>query len=190
MADGIAYMGNHTFAIADKYNDRIQIVRLLLPGESVSNPYWWLLLLLIPLLLALLKRKKFIMSDDFAELIVENQKLRLLAKVEKRVYVSQEIFDRFKDVEETGLRFSDIATARPIGEKSYLKFVGDLNVDRKTATTVLLARKNLLEKAMLYKIVVALEDKKAKEIIENDSKRTSIINYAEFIQTYELSENE
>jgi hypothetical protein len=68
--------------------------------------------------------------------------------------------------------------------------VSDLNVDRKTATTVLLARKSFLEKATLYKFVVALEDKKAKEIIERDSKRTSMIDYAEFIQTYELSDDE
>jgi sugar lactone lactonase YvrE len=187
MADGIAYMGNHTFAVADKYNDRIQILRLMLPGESASNPYWWLLLLLIPLLLALLKRKKFIASDDFAELIVENQKLRLLAKVEKRVYVSQEIFERFKDIEESGLRFSNIAVARPIDENDCLKLMGDLNIDKRTATTLLLARKSFLEKASLFKFVVALEDKKAKEIIENDSKRTSTIDYAEFIQTYEIS---
>jgi DNA-binding beta-propeller fold protein YncE len=190
MADGIAYMGNHTFAIADKYNDRIQIVRLMLPGEAADlNNYWWLLLLLLPLLLALLKRKKFIATDDFAELIVENQKLRLLAKVAKRIYVSPTTFERFNDYEEDGLVFADIAIARKPAKKDLSKLMQELDIEEKTASVLVLARKNFFEKVTLYRFKVALEDPKARELIETDFKRTRTISYNEFIETYESTDD-
>jgi DNA-binding beta-propeller fold protein YncE len=191
MADGIAFMGNHTFAVADKYNDRIQIVRLMLPEEAGNlNNYWWLLLLLIPLLLALLKRKKFIVNDDFAELVIENQKLRLLAKVAKHIYVAPKVFERFKDYEEEGLLFSDIAAIRPYTKKEFLELMRELDVEEKTAVALLLARKSLFENITLYRFIVALEDPKARELIEVEYKRTRIINYNDFIQTHDTTNEE
>lgn len=62
---GIAYLGNETFAVADKFNDRVQILRIPSPvarTSGVGNRYYLPLAALIVLALALLStisRRRF-----------------------------------------------------------------------------------------------------------------------------------
>jgi hypothetical protein len=189
MPDGIAYLGNRMFAIADKFNDRVQVVRLTIPGEEspFDNFPWWILLL-IPLLMLLLRRKKFIANEDFMELVVQDQKLRLLTQVAKRIHVSQEAFDRFSEYEEDALKFADIASVRPYSKEEIQELMEKHDVEEKTATFLALSRKKFTEKLMLNRFTLAFEDEKVKELLEENPKKKppKMINYKEFIEKYDV----
>jgi len=192
MPDGIAYMGNKVFAIADKFNDRVQVVRLTIPGEEgpFDNFPWWLLLL-IPLLMALLRRKKFIANEDFMELVVQDQKLRLLTQVAKRVHVSQQVFDRFADYEEDALKFADIAIVRQYKQEEIQELVEKHDVTENMAAFLALAKKKLAEKILLGRLTLAFEDEKVREVLEGNGKKPpKMINYQEFLDKYEVEEEE
>ncbi|MHB8841819.1 MAG: 6-bladed beta-propeller [Candidatus Aquicultor sp.] len=192
MPDGIAYMGNKTFAIADKFNDRVQVVRLTIPGEEspFDNFPWWLLLL-IPLLMALLRRKKFIANEDFLELVVQDQKLRLLTQVAKRVHVSQQAFERFAEYEEDTLKFSDIAIVRQYSKEEIQELVEKNDITEGTAAFLALAKKKLAERILLNRLTLAFEDEKVREVLEGNGKKPpKMINYQEFLDKYEVEEEE
>jgi len=192
MPDGIAYMGNKTFAVADKFNDRVQVVRLTIPGEEglFDNFPWWLLLL-IPLLMALLRRKKFVANEDFMELVIDDQKLRLLTQVAKKIHVSQEVFDRFADYEEDTLKFADVATVRPFKEEELQKLMEEHGVEEGTAKYLAMAKKRRFEAMKLDRFTLAFEDSKIKEILEGNGKKPpKMINYEEFLEKYDVQEEE
>jgi len=192
MPDGITYLGDRTFAVADTFNDRIQIVRLTLPGDA--GPFegfpWWLLLL-IPLLMALLRRKRFIANEDFVELVVADQKLRLLTQVAKRIQVSQEVFDRFADYEEDTLKFVDVASVRPYSKEEINALMEKHSIEENTASFLVLAKKRLPEKLTLSRFTLAFEDAKVREVLEKESKKPpKMMNFKEFIENYDVQEEE
>lgn len=82
---GIAYLGNERFAIADKWNNRVQILRLNLASKGVPGarkslaerlweflepwcPYIFLLLLILAILINLFRRRK---QEDFSDTRIE-----------------------------------------------------------------------------------------------------------------------
>ena len=82
---GIAYLGNERFAIADKWNNRVQILRLDLASKGVLGarkplsarlwefiepwcPYLFLLLLILAILINLLRRRG---REDFSDTRIE-----------------------------------------------------------------------------------------------------------------------
>lgn len=200
MPDGIAFLGDRTFAIADKFNDRVQVVRLTIPGEAspFDNFPWWLLLL-IPLLMSLLRRKKFIANEDFMELVVSDQKLRLLTQVAKRIHVSQEVFDKFSDYEEDTLKFVDVASVRPYKQEELKELMEKHNLEEKTAAFLALSKRRLPEKLAMNRFTLAFEDEKVKELLQGDPKNGTnngkkkypkLMNYQEFIEKYDNPEPE
>ncbi len=192
MPDGIAYLGNQTFAVADKFNDRVQVLRLTLPGEAgpFENFPWWLLLL-IPLIITLLRRKKFIVNDDFVEMVISEQKLRLLTQVAKHVQVSQEAFDKFMGYEEGALKFIDIASVRPYSKEGIQKLMKEHNIEEGTAAFLALSRKKFFEKLKFDKFTLAFEDNKIREFLEGNGKKLpKILNYREFIDKYDIQGEE
>jgi len=101
----IAYLGDNLFAVTDTYNDRVQILRIVLPQED--NPvarYPWLLwlipLVLLPLLLLFFGRKRWYVTAGTMELAESENKLRLLAAVCRKIHVTQDVYDRYKDAVE------------------------------------------------------------------------------------------
>ncbi len=115
----IAYLGGDTFAITDTYNDRVQIVRLLIPGEdNVVRRYPWLWYLIPAALLALLPfflgRKRWFASRAALERAQEDGHLRLIAGVAGRIHVLPETYELFRDVEEEGVSIGEyLAAAGP-----------------------------------------------------------------------------
>jgi len=69
---GIAYLGGGTFAVADKWNDRVQVVKLLMPatpGKVVEQaqpvlPYVVLMLLLLLLAFLAWRRRRVLRSEQ------------------------------------------------------------------------------------------------------------------------------
>lgn len=112
---GIAHLGGDRFAITDTYNDRVQIVRLLLPEDNtfVNRNLWvrWLPLLLLLPLLSLFGRRRAFATGETLELAAERANARLLAAVYRRLYVLPDVYERFADVEEAGIRLGDYLVA-------------------------------------------------------------------------------
>ncbi|MBS3908460.1 MAG: hypothetical protein KGZ93_02305 [Actinobacteria bacterium] len=192
MPDGITYLGDRKFAIADKFNDRVQVVRLTLPGEG--GPFeqfpWWMLLL-IPLLMMLLGRKKFIANEDFMELVVSDRKLRLLTQVAKRVQVSQEVFDRFAEHVEEDLKFADVVAVRKFKPEEMQKLMEEHSIDEKTASFLAMAKKRFPEKLVLNRLTLAFEDAKVREVLTGNGKKPpKMLTFEEFVEKYSVPEEE
>jgi len=118
---GIVHLGGDTFAITDTYNDRVQIVRLLLPGEdSVVNRYPWLWLLppaaLLGLLAWLLSRTRYFATDAAVQRAVDEGNLRLIVAVGRRLYVTTPVAERLSDYEEDGIALGEYLVAVPVSD--------------------------------------------------------------------------
>lgn len=114
---GIVHLGGDRFAISDTYNDRVQIVRLLPPGENtVVNRYPWLLwllpLLLLPLLL-LLRRRRVYVTREALDLAAAQGELRLLPAVYGKLLVTGPAAAAYEGVVEEGVAISEYLIAIP-----------------------------------------------------------------------------
>lgn len=112
----IASLGNSYFAITDTYNDRVQIVRLLPPGDNnffARNPWIWWLLALLPLLLlaSLLGRRRVYATAELLDAARDDGDLRMLAAVYTRIHVLPEVFTKYEKVEEEGVAFAEYLVA-------------------------------------------------------------------------------
>ncbi|PKQ17161.1 MAG: hypothetical protein CVT67_01600 [Actinobacteria bacterium HGW-Actinobacteria-7] len=113
---GIASLGNSYFAITDTYNDRVQIVRLLPPGDNnyfARNPWiWWVLAALPLLLLALLMgRRRVYATVELLDAARAEGDLRMLAAVYAKIHVLPEVFHKYEKVKEEGVSFGEYLVA-------------------------------------------------------------------------------
>lgn len=122
----IAYLGGDRFAVTDTYNDRVQIIRLLLPGENTviaRNPWiQWLALLPLLLLLLLFGRKRTFATEELLQRAVDGGNARLFLAVFKRIHVLPAVYERFAGLTEDGVRIGD-----------YLEPTGDAEATGETA---------------------------------------------------------
>lgn len=92
--DGIDY-NNGRIAVADKFNDRVEVFSVPLPPGQQWQAYlpWALLLLLLPLLLLpfLLRRKRYIFTPTAAKLLVADEERETVAAALKCVFVTSEL---------------------------------------------------------------------------------------------------
>ena len=176
---GIAHLYDDYFAVTDTYNDRVQIVRLLLPGENTllnRNPWmrWLLLLLLLPLLW-LFGRKRAYATEEALAKAVDAGQLRLLPAVYKKVHVLPAAYERFKDAEEDGVR---------IGE--YLvPLAPSVQADSAEETLATAARPSGAARLLLERrIVVCADEEQADRLDEYGAPR--LVTYDELAQEYSL----
>lgn len=98
--DGIFYATGGLVAVADKFNDRVQIFRVPVPGVLGAVPSWapWLALLPLAILLLWLlfaPRVRFIASEDFLARLKESELKPDLEKSLKKVYVLEDVRSRY-----------------------------------------------------------------------------------------------
>lgn len=177
LPSSIAYLGGNYFAITDTYNDRVQIIRILLPGEdNVLAKYPWLLwllpLLLLPLLL-LFGRKKYYVTDATLVRAYEEKRLRLLAAVAKKVYVTPEAKEHFKDVVEEEVEIDEYLVA--VGETGEPATADDRLLDALPAGR----QRLLLPRVRL----VCVDEAQCEEL---DGKGRKAVDYDELIEEYQL----
>lgn len=122
---GIAYMGNELFAVADKFNDRVEVIRIPSPKAPTivrASRYvpWFLALLLLPLL-ALIRRRKLILVADkaFLDRVINEGKLEALMSTAKRLYVAPHVYKTYIDKSVGDLELG--RSLRPIEPKSEMK---------------------------------------------------------------------
>lgn len=107
----IVHLYDDYFAVTDTGNDRIQIVRLVTPGErQVWNLYpvlrWLAALPLLALLFAFGRRRHFISREALARAI-DDGNARLLLAATKRPYVLPDTYEHYADFTEEGVRVGD-----------------------------------------------------------------------------------
>ena len=192
-ADGIAYMGNRTFAVADTGNNRVQVIQITLPGEGgiVERLPWWLWLFLIPPLLylaSLFGRKKYYADDEFLTKITANQKLALLAAVAPKVFVIKELYEKYADYEEEGLRADEVLVERDYPEKVAEEIKENYKLDDIKTSSLAAARKRWYERVLFQRPIVFCEDETMRRAASDMKLRT--MNYDEFIEAYEVVEEE
>lgn len=179
---GIAYLGGDHFAITDTYNDRVQIVRLLLPGENnvVSrNPWVIRLLPLLALLLLppLLGRKRWYATTSALETADARSELRLLAALGGRLHVVPEDVDRFGDVVERDVRLGD-----------YLVAVGEPGEPDAAQRLITAATPDGWKRLLLPRIrVIVLDEAEREHLSEFGRKR--LITLAEIEQDYAIEDS-
>lgn len=117
---GIAYAGNETFAVADEFNNRVQVIRipspLISPVARVSRfgiPIA-VLIALATLLLWTLRRRTFryVLDETFLEKALNKGCAISLIHRLGNVYVTKAVFERYKDKEENGIKLSELLKTR------------------------------------------------------------------------------
>lgn len=106
--DGIDYH-NGRIAVADKFNDRVEVFEVPLPLAKAWTAYlpWALLLLLLPLLLLplLLRRQRYVFTPEAVELLVADEDRQTVADTLKRVTVTGELAAWGKDAADFELKW-------------------------------------------------------------------------------------
>ncbi|MHB0977742.1 MAG: 6-bladed beta-propeller [Candidatus Aquicultorales bacterium] len=101
---GLTYLGSETFAIADKFNDRVQIIRIPSPAGSPAAAAAGYgipvaVLFLIGLILWLLRRRKniVVIEPEFLDWALDNNAITALHKSFGTLKVADEVYERYKD---------------------------------------------------------------------------------------------
>jgi DNA-binding beta-propeller fold protein YncE len=174
----IAYLGGDRFAITDTYNDRVQVLRLLPPGQNnivTRNPWllWLLPLLLIPLI-ALLRRRRTYVTREAMVAAAAAKELRLLAGAYKRLYVLPAVLEDFEHLEEEGVRIAEylVATSRVASPSDAVDLSGDEASVRtperfEEQELVRTARPTLLQRALFVNnLIVSADEEQADRLAE------------------------
>jgi DNA-binding beta-propeller fold protein YncE len=114
----IAYLGGDSFAITDTYNDRVQIIRIIMPeDDTIVRRYPWILWL-IPLLslipLFLLGRKRWYATVAALDAARDAGQLRLVVAVARQLAVTPDLKRAYAMVEEEDVSIGPYLT--PVGE--------------------------------------------------------------------------
>lgn len=146
----VVSLGGDLFAVSDTYNDRIQIIRLLAPGERQPwrvNPWVkWALLLPLLLLIPLFGRKRHYLTDDVVTTAVQDGNARLLIGAVRSPRVLVETAERLGNAAEEGTLLREyLVTVSGTGDTP----------DERLLTS---ARRTLLEKLLLRRHVIVCAD--------------------------------
>ncbi|RJQ55156.1 MAG: hypothetical protein C4521_02990 [Actinobacteria bacterium] len=168
--------------VVDTYNDRVQVWGFRPEIPKALKPYipppWCCLvpLLLLPLLL-LLRRKKYLATDDFLELIVENERLELIDG--KKIIVMEQTYERFKHVEQDDMLMGEILETEDYDEADARDFMEQYQIDEYEARILSMTHRKkylLSEDPDLRRISTALG--------------VETLNYEEFVERFEEREEE
>lgn len=178
----IAYLGDRTFAIADTFNDRVQIVRLLLPEENtvIARSPWmkWLLvpLLLLPLLWLLLRRRAYA-TGEALDAAAAREELRLVAGALKRISVLPEVYERFVHVTEQDVEIGEFLVRLDVDstDEDRLAVLADASKPRVRALS-----------SVGRRVVLVADDEQAAALQEKGVKRT--VTLAELEERYRIEE--
>jgi len=140
---GISYMGDEKFAIADTFNDRVQVVRIPSPAVSLlrrvtrPNWYWLLLLPVLPFALLLWRRRPeefYLANEDFlAEAVLEG-KVKILAEKYKRIWVTENVYQKFRDVDQRGIKLEELLKIKDYDDRLVEQFKEDYRLADEEAT--------------------------------------------------------
>jgi len=113
---GLTYAGNRNFIVADKFNDRVQVLYIPSPRPEVLTqiPRYSIplaALLFVALLLAwLLRRRKQVVAADssFIDRAIAENKLPMLRDGFKKILVTEEAYETYKDQTHDGVALGEL----------------------------------------------------------------------------------
>jgi len=169
---GIASMGGELFAVADKFNDRVQVVRIPSPvitPVTFARRYvpWFLVFLLIPLL-ALLRRRKLVFFADeaFLQRAIDDEKIAALAKATGRIYVTDTLYEKLSGQVHDNVKLGRVLQAAEYSAEDIEKLADAYGLSGESAKlfaaqmrfkkVTMLTEDNLLQKAADENDIVTL----------------------------------
>jgi len=179
--NGLDCIGRRIY-VTDMTNDHVDVwawpVEVPLPvkpGVLQCSPC--LLLPLLLLLLWLLRKNRYPAHKEFLELIVANERVKLLSDKLVKVFVVQETFDFFKDVEQETIKMEDIMEVFDYDEDKVREIQEEHLLDEESAALIFRVRKPF------FKGRILAENERIKEVAQQ--KHRKVLDYAEFIEKYE-----
>jgi hypothetical protein len=180
----ITRMYGDTYAIADTFNDRIQIVRLIAPADrNVFTLYPWLKWLgLLPLLLLALlfgRKRVFVTEESFARAVTEGR-ARLLIGAFRKLHVLAPVAEAYADLVESEIRLGDyLVVVEPD-----MRADGDASGDAEQVLADA-ARPTTLQRVLLSRHRVVCVGQEQCERFEQHGRKT--VSYDELIEEYVLA---
>jgi len=181
---GIVNIGGDYFAISDTYNDRVQIVRLLLPSENnaFARRPWALWLLPLPLLLLLipLLRSRTFVTREALEAARADENLRLMASAFRKLRVLPEVADDYLTVTEHGVEIA------PYLVRSGEPGSGDASLDEETRLARIASPSALRRLLMPRRTLICGDAQQAQRLAETT--RVRVQDYEWVLSEYRIVE--
>ena len=188
---GIAYAGDRKFVIADKFNDRVQVVYIPSPAAEqpalrVARYALPLLPLLFLLLLAawlLRRRRRVIVTEPtFLDWAIENNALAMLRDEFRVIRVAEEVYQAYEDRVEADIALADILEVGKYKENMTDKIAKDFDADAISAKTLAICKKSRTRSKLLV-------DNPALREMATQLK-ISVLNHDELMALYQESATE
>ncbi len=188
---GIAYAGNRKFVIADKFNNRVQVVYI--PSPAAERPAIRLAryaVPLLPLLFLLLlaawllrRRGRVIVTEPtFLDWAIENDALAMLRDEFRVLRVAEEVYKAYEDRVEADIALADILEVGKYKENMINKIAKDFDTDAISVKTLAICKKSRARSKLLV-------DNPALRKIAKQLK-ISVLNHDELMALYEESATE
>lgn len=157
--DGIAY-ANGRLAIADKFNDRVEVFRVPLPPGQAWRAYvpYAVALLLLPLLIVpfLRRRRRYVVTPEFVGAIAADEQRDRIADSLKRVYATEAVVEAGSAIEDLKLKWK----AHDFKAEDVAKVVERFGTSEELAQALVIAAN------MRGKRVLVTDDPQAREAAE------------------------
>jgi hypothetical protein len=187
--EGIAYAGNETFVIADKFNDRVQVLRIpspiVTPLQRVSGYGLPIIALaaLVGLVLWLLRRRAlhYVLDEAFLREALNRGYAASLLNELGKVYVTDLLYEQYKDVEENGIKLGELLKPKGFASELAETMAKEHNLSDEEAGTLTLAKETkgkvvvltesskVLETAQTYDLVAKRYD----DLVEMESEEAA-----------------
>lgn len=184
--NGIGTDGRRIY-VADTWNHRIDVwawrPTVVTPPLARRLPPWWWLLLPLLLLPLLLRRRKSIATRDFIDRAIDEEKLSIVKKELKRLYVARALYEDFKELEIEGIKMEDFLKVGDYKER-YLKEIKetDPSLSDEFAETLAMARTRRRRKRLFT------ESEELRYVA--DEFKVKNYNFDEFLDMYGYEEEE
>ncbi|MCL5292522.1 MAG: 6-bladed beta-propeller [Actinobacteria bacterium] len=171
--------------VTDRENNRVQVwvygpeiaPSLAGPVKAIKN-WWWLLPLALLLWYLWSKRKKHVMHEDFLKAAVSTNMLELVVKKLKRLHVTEEVMERYKDLEigEEKKKFEDVFRIKSHFEDLVDEFMKEFKLAQPEATILSASKKGMA------RIVLLAEDEALLDAA--DAVEVKNMNFGDFLEKY------
>lgn len=188
--NGLALGYPRRIYVTDRENGRVQVWTwggivpepLKIPPKAAAYSWCLFPLLLLPLWL-LSRRVRYVAHSDFIEELLKQHKLPLMRDKLKKIYVTEEIFNRFERYKQDEIELRYYLKPRDYDDYKVDQLQEDYLLEREGATVVSIARGR-----RVFKLIVLVEDTSTRKVAEHFGYKT--MNCQEFIEKYTLEETD
>jgi len=175
---GLVSMGSELFAVADKFNDRVQVVRIPSPNITPvarAGKYvpWFLAILILPLFVYLRRGKFVFMADEaFLQRSIRDGSISTLVNSAGKIYVTEDIYNKLSNQLHDGIELGKVLHVINYSNEDMQRLASDRGISDEAA--------KLLSARFKRKKVTLLTDDEPLKKIAFESKVVTV-GYSEFI---------